>query len=67
MKSLTITTLLSLIVSLMVPCVPFLLEIGSELRCKQQRGYCSFGRCVPPARPIGRCTGQTICCRGLWG
>uniref|UniRef100_A0A8C0VHW2 Beta-defensin-like domain-containing protein n=1 Tax=Cyanistes caeruleus TaxID=156563 RepID=A0A8C0VHW2_CYACU len=40
------------------------LEIGSELECKRRRGYCYFGRCVLPARQIGRCTGQTVCCRG---
>ncbi|NXI31679.1 AMP1 protein, partial [Sterrhoptilus dennistouni] len=36
----------------------------SELECRRRRGYCSLGRCIPPARPIGRCKGQTICCKG---
>uniref|UniRef100_A0A803VBX6 Beta-defensin-like domain-containing protein n=1 Tax=Ficedula albicollis TaxID=59894 RepID=A0A803VBX6_FICAL len=46
------------------PCVSFPVEIGGILECRRRRGYCSFGRCIPPAIPIGRCTGQTICCRG---
>uniref|UniRef100_A0A8C3U489 Beta-defensin-like domain-containing protein n=1 Tax=Catharus ustulatus TaxID=91951 RepID=A0A8C3U489_CATUS len=54
------------ILFLLFPLILLLLQgaAGSELQCRQRRGYCSFGRCVPPARPIGRCTGQTICCRG---
>ncbi|NXO67705.1 AMP1 protein, partial [Phainopepla nitens] len=54
------------ILFLLLPLILLLVQgaAGSRIQCRRRRGYCSFGRCIPPARPIGRCTGQTICCRG---
>uniref|UniRef100_A0A8C5X3R7 Beta-defensin-like domain-containing protein n=1 Tax=Malurus cyaneus samueli TaxID=2593467 RepID=A0A8C5X3R7_9PASS len=29
-----------------------------------QGGYCSYGECPPDAWSIGRCSEDTLCCRG---
>uniref|UniRef100_A0A8C3R1J0 Beta-defensin-like domain-containing protein n=1 Tax=Cyanoderma ruficeps TaxID=181631 RepID=A0A8C3R1J0_9PASS len=54
------------ILFLLFPLILLLVQgaAGSELHCRHRRGYCSLGICVPPARPIGMCTGQTLCCKG---
>uniref|UniRef100_A0A8C5X3S1 Beta-defensin-like domain-containing protein n=1 Tax=Malurus cyaneus samueli TaxID=2593467 RepID=A0A8C5X3S1_9PASS len=31
-----------------------------------ERGYCSYGECPPDAWSIGRCSEDTLCCRGPW-
>ncbi|NXR31133.1 AMP1 protein, partial [Zosterops hypoxanthus] len=54
------------ILFLLFPLLLLLVEdaAGGELECRHRRGYCSLGRCIPPARPIGRCKGRTVCCKG---
>ncbi|NXW14774.1 AMP1 protein, partial [Circaetus pectoralis] len=36
---------------------------GGSFQCRQRGGYCNFGRCQYPAKPIGRCSGFRQCCR----
>ncbi|NXY66349.1 AMP1 protein, partial [Callaeas wilsoni] len=53
------------ILLLLFPLILLLVQgaSGSILQCRRRRGICSFGRCKPPLRPIGRCTSQTVCCK----
>ncbi|NXO45003.1 AMP1 protein, partial [Locustella ochotensis] len=37
-------------------------EMG-ETGCRQRGGYCTYGRCNFPARPIGRCSLYSVCCK----
>ncbi|NXR71629.1 AMP1 protein, partial [Pycnonotus jocosus] len=36
---------------------------GSRRQCRQKKGICSFVRCHPPLRTIGRCTVLAVCCK----
>ncbi|NXK66945.1 AMP1 protein, partial [Sylvietta virens] len=36
---------------------------GSALQCRQRKGICSYVRCRPPLRTIGRCTALAVCCK----
>ncbi|NXO45002.1 AMP1 protein, partial [Locustella ochotensis] len=36
---------------------------GTTLECRQRRGTCSYVRCRPPLRTIGRCTALAVCCK----
>ncbi|NXQ11569.1 AMP1 protein, partial [Peucedramus taeniatus] len=36
---------------------------GSRLQCRQRGGICSYVRCRPPLRTIGRCTDMAVCCK----
>uniref|UniRef100_A0A8C5TLB7 Beta-defensin-like domain-containing protein n=1 Tax=Malurus cyaneus samueli TaxID=2593467 RepID=A0A8C5TLB7_9PASS len=49
------------------PCLPAVLlqaEVGMQLGSQLQGGYCSYGECPPDAWSIGRCSEDTLCCRG---
>uniref|UniRef100_A0A8C0VLM4 Beta-defensin-like domain-containing protein n=1 Tax=Cyanistes caeruleus TaxID=156563 RepID=A0A8C0VLM4_CYACU len=35
----------------------------SAIQCRERRGICSFVRCRPPLRTIGKCTALAVCCR----
>ncbi|NXQ57877.1 AMP1 protein, partial [Anthoscopus minutus] len=53
------------ILFLLLPLILLLVhgETGSILQCKQRRGICSYVRCRPPLRTIGRCTALAVCCK----
>ncbi|NXM06713.1 AMP1 protein, partial [Tyrannus savana] len=36
---------------------------GSAIGCRRRGGRCSFVRCRSPARPIGRCSSISLCCK----
>ncbi|XP_072782377.1 spheniscin-1-like [Taeniopygia guttata] len=50
------------ILFLLFPLLLLLVQ-GAAAGCRQRGGYCTYGRCNFPARPIGRCTLYSVCCR----
>ncbi|NXO67704.1 AMP1 protein, partial [Phainopepla nitens] len=53
------------ILFLLFPLILLLVQgaSGSKLQCRQRRGICSYVRCRPPLRTIGRCSSLAVCCR----
>ncbi|NXX72156.1 SPHE1 protein, partial [Spizella passerina] len=45
--------------------VSFPMETQNAAGCRQRGGFCTYGRCNFPARPIGRCTLYSVCCKRL--
>ncbi|NWT26982.1 SPHE1 protein, partial [Cardinalis cardinalis] len=41
----------------------FPMETQNAAGCRQRGGYCTYGRCNFPARPIGRCSLYSVCCK----
>ncbi|NWS05208.1 GLL3 protein, partial [Motacilla alba] len=35
---------------------------GDIIQCRIRGGFCSFGRCRSPMRPVGRCSSVQVCC-----
>uniref|UniRef100_A0A8C3U645 Uncharacterized protein n=1 Tax=Catharus ustulatus TaxID=91951 RepID=A0A8C3U645_CATUS len=52
-------------IALIVLYVFFPMETQRAAGCRQRGGYCTYGRCNFPARPIGRCTLYSRLCP--WG
>uniref|UniRef100_A0A493TPJ0 Beta-defensin-like domain-containing protein n=1 Tax=Anas platyrhynchos platyrhynchos TaxID=8840 RepID=A0A493TPJ0_ANAPP len=40
-------------------CAP----VGVHQACRRRGGFCTFGRCRFPTRPVGRCSTLVPCCR----
>nr|XP_038033560.1 uncharacterized protein LOC101794476 isoform X4 [Anas platyrhynchos] len=57
------------ILFLLFPFVLLFLQgaAGSHQACRRRGGFCTFGRCRFPTRPIGRCSTLVPCCRSTWG
>ncbi|NXL26365.1 AMP1 protein, partial [Setophaga kirtlandii] len=57
------------ILFLLFPLLLLLVQGASGERqsagCRQRGGFCTYGRCNFPARPIGRCTLYSVCCKRL--
>ncbi|NXP85183.1 AMP1 protein, partial [Passerina amoena] len=54
------------ILFLLFPLILLLVQGASGERqtgCRQRGGYCTYGRCDFPARPIGRCSLYSVCCK----
>uniref|UniRef100_A0A8C8AQ92 Beta-defensin-like domain-containing protein n=1 Tax=Otus sunia TaxID=257818 RepID=A0A8C8AQ92_9STRI len=56
-------TLLARIITVIVLCVSFPTKIGSVIGCRRRRGFCTFGRCQYPTKPVGRCSRFQTCCK----
>uniref|UniRef100_A0A803VPJ5 Beta-defensin-like domain-containing protein n=1 Tax=Ficedula albicollis TaxID=59894 RepID=A0A803VPJ5_FICAL len=41
----------------------FPMKTGIKNACQLLGGYCTYWKCRPSTRPIGKCSAFTICCK----
>ncbi|NXQ16293.1 AMP1 protein, partial [Peucedramus taeniatus] len=52
------------ILFLLFPLIFLLVQgaAGNVITCRSRGGFCTFGRCSYPTRPVGRCSSFQVCC-----